>query len=133
MLKGLPGSGKTTYALMLAKKPGWKRVNKDELRALIDGGVWSQGSESMILTVRDFIIRQALTAGYNVVVDDTNLASKHETTLAKIAEGMQVNFDVSVFNTPLQVCIERDKKRPNPVGEKVIREMHERYLHKLEQ
>lgn len=35
VLKGLPASGKSTYAKELVNK-GWKRVNKDDLRAMID-------------------------------------------------------------------------------------------------
>lgn len=30
-------------------------------------------------------------------------------------------------NHPLQDCIERDSKRPNPIGEEVIRKTYERY------
>lgn len=31
------------------------------------------------------------------------------------------------FFIPLQDCIERDSKRPNPIGEEVIRKTYERY------
>ena len=33
------------------------------------------------------------------------------------------------FFTPLEVCIERDSKRENPIGEEVIRATHEKYKH----
>lgn len=38
MLKGLPASGKSTYAKELVlKSPGkYKRINKDDLRAMVD-------------------------------------------------------------------------------------------------
>ena len=29
--------------------------------------------------------------------------------------------------TPLEECIERDSKRPNPIGEEVIRKTYEKY------
>lgn len=33
------------------------------------------------------------------------------------------------FFIPLEVCIERDSKRENPVGEEIIRPTYERYKH----
>lgn len=36
------------------------------------------------------------------------------------------------FFIPLQDCIERDSKRPNPIGEKIIRNTYERYKDILE-
>ena len=48
ILKGLPASGKSTYAKELVSK-GWKRVNKDDLRSMIDGGKWSKKNEEMRL------------------------------------------------------------------------------------
>ena len=33
------------------------------------------------------------------------------------------------FDTPLQECIDRDLKRPNPIGEEVIRKTYEKYKH----
>src|SRR5207245_9019847 len=47
LLKGLPASGKSTYAKELVLK-GWKRVNKDDLRAMIDNGKWSHSNEDII-------------------------------------------------------------------------------------
>ena len=31
------------------------------------------------------------------------------------------------FFIPLQECIDRDSKRPNPIGEEVIRKTYEKY------
>jgi predicted ABC-type ATPase len=62
MTKGLPGSGKTTWAKeMVSKSKGSvKRVNKDDLRAMLDAGEWSKENEKFVLKVRDFIIEKAL-------------------------------------------------------------------------
>ena len=40
LTRGLPGSGKSTWAKqMLDEKPGhYKRINKDDLRAMLDNG-----------------------------------------------------------------------------------------------
>lgn len=125
MTKGLPASGKTTWS----KQQKAKRVNKDDLRAMIDNGAWSKQNEEDILKVRDLIIRHYLTRGFDVIVDDTNLAPKHEEALQEIAQGFQVMFEVKDFtDVPLKECLKRDSERANSVGEKVIKSMYNSFL-----
>lgn len=127
MLKGLPASGKSTYALELAKKPDWKRINKDDLRAMIDGGKWGKDNEKRILETRNTIVRSFLN-DFNVVVDDTNLDPKHETCLKAIADDMGANFEIKFFDTDYRECIKRDLKRQNSVGKDVIVGMWQKYI-----
>lgn len=130
MTKGLPASGKTTWAKEKLKELGnCKRVNKDDLRAMLDNGKWSKDNEKFVLMVRDYMVEQALGMGYNVIVDDTNLAPQHEASLRQSSEQFGAEFKVEDFtNISLETCIERDRKRPNYVGEKVIRDMYNQYL-----
>lgn len=130
MLRGLPASGKTTFAKELVAQ-GWKRVNKDDLRAMIDNSKWNDKNEDNILEIRDIIIIHYLDAGYNVIVDDTNLAPIHEETLMDIADNCDVEFEVKEFDTPVYECIERDAKRGDKsVGSKVILSMYFKYVEK---
>ena len=127
MLKGLPASGKSTWAKEQVRlsKGKTKRVNKDDLRAMIDDGEWSKDNEKFILSVRDSVIVDALFQHKDVIVDDTNLAPKHEKDLRHIASELDAEFEVKWFDTPLAECIRRDMLRPNPVGKKVIRHFYE--------
>lgn len=135
--KGLPASGKSTWAeeqVLSAPANSIKRVNKDSLRAMLDGGRHSKGSESFVLTVRDFIIAQALKDGKHVIVDDTNLAPHHETRIRKLAEahttatGKKVTVNVKFFDISVDEAIARDLKRTKSVGERVIRKMYNDFL-----
>lgn len=131
MLKGLPASGKTTWAkefILSQPANSWKRVNKDELRQMLDIGRWSKGNEEMVKSIRDNVVAEALRMGCHVIVDDTNLDPKHERRLRELAKEFGAGFEVITFNSPLEKCLERDAARPNPVGEKVIRDMWNRYL-----
>ncbi len=130
MTKGLPASGKTTAAkALVATQPGTKRVNKDDLRAMIDAGKWSEYNEKFILWVRDSITSTALVEGHHVVVDDTNLAPKHEAHLRQLAKQYKADFKILDFtNVSPEECIKRDLIRPNSVGSKVIMDMYDRYL-----
>lgn len=131
MTKGLPASGKTTWAKeeVLKSKGKTKRINKDDLRAMLDAGEWSDKNEAHILKVRDKLIIHYMSNGYNVIVDDTNLAEKHEKTLQELAQGFNAMFEVKDFTeVPLQTCLDRDSARPNSVGAKVIKGMHRQFL-----
>lgn len=125
--KGLPASGKTTWAKELQiKDPNTVRVNKDDLRAMLHSSIHSKGRENFVLGVRDFIVRKALDEGHNVVVDDTNLNPIHETRLREIAKLAKGDVQVIIqdfTDVTIDICIQRDKMRPNSVGEEAIRRM----------
>ena len=126
MLKGLPASGKTTYAKELVAR-GWKRVNKDELRIMIDDGKWSKKNEELIKLIERDLTGIFLNAGWNVVVDDTNFA--YEEFWKKTAEELHVEFEVKFFDISFQDAIDRDAKRGDKsVGAKVIQRMYDQYL-----
>lgn len=134
--KGLPGSGKSTEAeRMVLMRPGaYTRVNKDSLRAMLHGGYYSQGNEAEVLRARDELILLALKAGRHVIVDDTNFEPKHRARIDELASafcqatGRDVRVVERFFDVPLDECIARDLKRPNSVGEQVIRRMWKQYL-----
>jgi predicted kinase len=130
MTIGLPGSGKSTWAKMMVRKNPfkYKRVNKDDLRAMLDDSQWSRDNEDSILEVRDLLVLRHLRDGYNVIIDDTNLAPKHR---LKIEQLVKDEFKLSFkyfLDTPLETCIKNDLNRLNSVGESVIRKMYNQYL-----
>lgn len=126
-LRGLPASGKTTYAKELVNK-GWVRVNKDDLRAMLNNSKFSKSNEGYILSLRDEIIISSLVQGKNVVVDDTNLDPKHLIAFESIAGEFLADFEIRFFDVDVKECIRRNALREKPVPEKVIYQMYERYL-----
>lgn len=129
ILKGLPASGKTTQAKkFIDKNPGmYKRVNKDDLRAMLDNGKWSRDNEKLVLKLRDQIILAALEDGKHVLVDDTNLAPKHETHIRQLVKG-KADVQVLSFDITPEAAIKRDLKRPVSVGSEVIMRMYNQFL-----
>jgi predicted kinase len=130
ILKGLPASGKSTWAKQLVDtQPGkYKRVSKDELRAMLDNTKWSKANEKFILKTRDTLILLALDQGYHVLVDDTNLHPKHEAAIRELVKGKAIVEVKDFTDVPLETCIERDRHRQNYVGEQVIRKMYRDFL-----
>jgi predicted kinase len=130
--KGLQGCGKTTWAKQMQSDflGQYKRVNKDDLRALLDNGIWSKGNEKFILKLRDNIILQALQDGKHVIVDDTNLNSTHENHIRELVKGF-AEVEIKDFtDVDIETCIKNDAKRANPVGEKIIRQTYKQWLYK---
>ncbi len=120
MMRGLPASGKTTKARELMDEYGnFVRVNRDNIRAMMHNG-WSGKNEKLTVTAEKAIVKSILDAGYNVIVDDTNLGKKHEDMWRSITNELGAKFEIVKMDTPIDECIRRDAERDASVGAHVI-------------
>lgn len=131
MCKGLPGSGKSTWAFEMCTE-GTKvvRVCKDDIRASL-AEPWSFELEKEVLKIRDELILDNLKGETTVISDDTNLASKHQTRLEDLARQCRATFEVKDFtNVTVSECIARDARREGKarVGADVIHAMAAQFL-----
>ena len=141
--KGLPASNKTGWAKEQVAKSNCsiKRVNKDDLRLMLDSGKYSKGNEKYVLQLRDHIILTTLNLGKSVIVDDTNFHPSHEERIRDLVTGFnegtygneplinnKVQVEVKFFDVSPEECIKRDLQRPNSVGAKIIWDMYNKYL-----
>lgn len=140
ILRGLPASGKSTFAKkLLTENPHvWKRLNKDELRAMLDNSVHSNPNEKFVERVRDFMLVEALKEGKHVVIDDTNLSDRPIERITQVVQkymkdsGDKVHIEIKGFDTSLEECLERDEKREKKVGRDVIMKMYKQHILKDE-
>lgn len=135
MTRGLPGSGKSTWALEQVEQSGWTivRVNKDEIRQSLgmNRANFTREQEYSVVDRRDQMITTALKAGLDVISDDTNFGKKHEPALRALAKQFGATFEIKDFtDVPVETCIERDSQRTGDarVGKNVIWGMAENYL-----
>jgi predicted kinase len=71
---GLPGSGKSTWAIEKAKDDDTVIINRDAIRTMIKGKyIFDKDLEPFIKAVAKLFVYEAITEGLNVVVDETNL------------------------------------------------------------
>lgn len=127
--RGLPGSGKTTWA---RAQPGAVRVNRDDLRQMLHGGPLGLGwAEVQVTLAQRAQVEALLRAGVNVICDDTNLRARVVRELGELALACGASVLVRDFlDVPVDECVARDALRPESsrVGEEAIRGMHQRYL-----
>ena len=130
LTKGLPASGKTTWANEQVAGSNGKiiNINKDDLRGMLHAGKGSKYRESFVIEVQETLTKLAFEAGHDVIWSDTNLNPIHENrarTLSDCVEILDHFLQVSIED-----CISRDKNRINPVGEKAIRDQYNKWLRK---
>lgn len=132
ILRGIQGSGKTTYAKEWVNKDPDNRIrfSNDDLRNMC-GQYWVPSREEFISNVKTSFIIKALDMKYDIIIDNMNLNPKELSWLKYIVASHEHTneYDVETidFKTPLNVCVERDAKRPNPIGKEVITKTYERY------
>jgi predicted kinase len=136
LTKGLPGSGKSTWAreVHASRAAGGRRlklVSKDDLRRMLDLGVWSKENEKFVVKIRNRVILDAVDEGYDVIVHDTNLVPKHETEIRQLVDKKAVVvINDSFLEVPVEECVKRDLLRRYSVGKDVIMSMHHQYVQK---
>ena len=131
--RGLPASGKSTWAKQwVLEDPEHRvRINQDDIRLML-GKYWVPSREKLVQEIQFDAIIEALNREFDVVIDNTNLNNKvldQLNRLIRTFEDYEIEYK-DFFDTPLSVCIERDKNRDLQVTEKVIRSFYNNYKDK---
>jgi len=135
LMQGLPGSGKTTYAKMIADKHEaiifstddfWYRIGRSnepveyifDHSRLREAHLWNQRRTAKEMNSSD---------GGNIVIDNTNITQRDAQPYLILAE--MFGYEVMVFRVeaPYETCLERNRNRPidRQVPWEVISRMNE--------
>ena len=138
LTRGIQGSGKSTWAkAWVAEDPEHRiRINNDDLRNMF-GPYWIPSREDVVTHAKQTIVTYAMGKQHDIVVDNMNLNPKEVQYWTNIVNyyngytktGERYEIEFKDFFIPLEECIRRDAARPNPIGEKVIRDTWKRYKH----
>lgn len=133
LCRGIQGSGKTTWAKQWVLEDPEHRVrfNNDDIRNML-GKYWVTSREHLVSDIKKDFMVSAVEFGYDIVVDNMNFNPKEIEFYENLVDSTLgymngYSLEYKDFFIPLEVCIERDSKRENPIGEEVIRKTYERY------
>lgn len=128
MPRGIPASGKSTYAkTWAATDPDNRvRVSRDDIRRMITGTeqtILTYPQEQHVSELEKQIALTALQAGKDVVIDAMNLRNQY------VRPWMNLGFPVEFIDFPvdLDLALARNESRGGKVPEKVLRSIYQRY------
>ena len=127
---GLPGSGKSEFSKQFFTDSGRDRVNRKEIHRLLYemihfGKKWTEQEfdaldEHLVKHVERKIIEQLLQSKQKVLVDNTSVSESSRKTYVGIAQQMHKTIGAIFLQIPPATCLERNRKREDPVPERVI-------------
>ena len=105
---GLPGAGKSTY---FARK-GIVPLSSDLIRELLYDNAGDQRHPEWVFAVLRDLLRHRLAAGAQTTyIDATNLSRYFRRSFLQIAREFGCAAEALYFDVPLEVCLERNRKR----------------------
>lgn len=117
---GLPGSGKSTWF----RRRGVTPLSSDMLRSILFDDITEQRYQGLVFSTLRSLLRARLIARmpWNYV-DASNLSSHERRQWIKMAKGFGYEVHAVFFDVPLEVCLERNRKRERQVKEDVVQRM----------
>jgi len=117
---GLPGSGKSSWF----KRHNIAPLSSDLLRALLFDDPTEQRFQDLVFSNLRSMLKARLIARRPLnYVDATNLTSHDRRGWIKLAQDYGYEVQAVFFDVPLEVCLERNRKRERIVSEDVMRRM----------
>ena len=105
---GLPGAGKSTY---FARK-GIVPLSSDLIREFLYDNASDQRHPEWVFAVLRDLLRHRLAAGAQTTyIDATNLSRYFRRSFLQIAREFGCAAEALYFDVPLEVCLERNRKR----------------------
>jgi predicted kinase len=117
---GLPGSGKSSWF----KRHNIRPLSSDLLRQLLFDDAEEQRFQDLVFANLRSMLKARLIARRPMnYVDATNLTPHDRRNWIKLAKDFGYDVQGVFFDVPVEVCLERNRKRSRTVGEDVMRRM----------
>ena len=117
---GLPGSGKSSWF----KRHNIRPLSSDLLRQLLFDDPEEQRFQDLVFVNLRSMLKARLIAKRPMnYVDATNLTPHDRRNWIKLAKDFGYDVQGVFFDVPLEVCLERNRKRSRTVSEDVMRKM----------
>jgi len=120
VLVGLPGSGKTAYL----ERIGASALSSDAVRALLADDPTDQSLHARVFATLRYLLRHRLALGRPVTyIDATNLTRGERRPYIRIAEAYGCQVEALFFDVPLEICLERNRRRHRVVADEAVQRM----------
>jgi predicted kinase len=120
VLVGLPGSGKSTW---LARQ-GAPTLSSDEVRRLLADDPTNQSIHGCVFRTLRYLLKERLAIGRPVTyIDATHLTRRGRLPYIRLGERFGCEVEAVFFDTPIEVCQERNRLRERVVPQDVIERM----------
>jgi predicted kinase len=117
---GLPGSGKSTYLETI----GAPALSSDAIRLLLADDATDQTIHGRVFATVRYLLRHRVALDRPVTyIDATNLTRKERRPYLRIAGRYGCEVEALFFDVPLDVCLERNRRRARVVPEDAMRTM----------
>jgi predicted kinase len=117
---GLPGSGKSSWF----KRHKLNPLSSDMIRSLLFDDPNEQRFQDLVFSNLRSMLRARLVARRPLnYVDATNLTPHDRSSWIKLAKDFGYEVQAVYFDVPLEVCLERNHRRPRTVEDDVMQKM----------
>ncbi|QMS88515.1 AAA family ATPase [Nostoc edaphicum CCNP1411] len=126
LLIGLPGSGKSTLTKqLLAECPQMSLISTDVIRGQLFGSQAVQGPWLLIWREIERQFQQAISTENTAIFDATNAQRRHRREVIALARNLGFSQITGIWvDTPVWLCLARNKRRSRQVPEEIILRMH---------
>jgi len=112
VLAGLPGSGKSTWL----ERTAGGGISSDAVRKLLADDETDQSIHVRVFQTVRYLLEQRIAIGRPVTyIDATNLTPEERRPYIEIAKARGCEIEAVFFDVPLEVCLDRNARRPRMV------------------
>ena len=117
LLVGLPGSGKSTWA----RQQTGGVLSTDEIRLLLSDDATNQSIHPVVFATLRYLLRRRLELRQPVTwIDATNTTRHERRAYIKLAQFYDAQVEAVYFDTPIEVCKQRNRSRARMVPDEAI-------------
>ncbi|MCC7157433.1 MAG: AAA family ATPase [Bryobacterales bacterium] len=125
VLVGLPGSGKSWWV----EQNRLPALSSDLVRHLLSDTEEIQSINRLVFATMRYLVKQRIKAGAAVTyIDSTALSLWERRCWVRLAQGSDCGIEAIFFETPLEICLERNSRRSRVVPPEVIQTMARRLV-----
>ncbi len=126
ILVGVPASGKSIYAKKI-NDANTVVLSSDAIRKELLHDEKDQSNKQLIFRKLYSRARKSLDEGKNVVIDATSINIFERARVLRNFKDYNLHKIAIVFDTPIEVCIQRDAERERTVGADIVKYYYNKF------